>query len=179
MKYIMLFCFLFGISSYVSAEEIRTGFFALDLMSGFNPSDSFSYYETAGEIKFGSDFAPQQRVMFGLRGGDKTGAVLLEYGYDFIRSEDWVPMANVSALFGVTSLDYNYNFDDGEFKERKRYLTFGVDLGLSLQKTVSKHIVMLFRTGINHELISVKNPKKLSDLAVNLYLGVGVMWYLL
>ena len=191
-KITLLLALVFFIGFYVSAEEgeKRTGFFAVDFINEFTPSDSFSYYDSSFDIQFGGELIPQNTMALGIRVPfEKSGAVLLKYNYDFIRSGNWIPGVSVSALFGITPRNYgtfhpiDKELSEAELKElekkNRRFLTFGMNLGVFVKKFISKNIAVLIRTGISHELISVKDPKGVDDLTVNMYIGVGVRWHLL
>ena len=164
----VLLALVLGFSAGAEQWERRTGFFGLDFMSAFSLKNSLSLSNTGGEIKFGSDFAPQKSVIFGVSVNRYGPSLLGEYGYDFNRAEDWIPGVSVSTILGTL-----HSNDDGN-----RYLTLALDLALFLKKSVSRHIIMLFQIGINHEPISVKHSKELSDLDINLYFDMGVRWYL-
>ena len=182
-KITILLALVFFMGSYVSAEEEekRTGFFAIDFINEFTPADAFAYYDSSFDIKFGGELIPQNTVALGIRVPfEKSGAVLLKYNYDFIRSGNWIPGVSVSALFGITPNEYIYAAHNLDIKaKKKRFLTVGMNLGVFVKKFISRNIAVLIRTGISHELISVKDPKGASDLTVNMYIGVGVRWHLL
>ena len=167
---VILFGFM-GLSAYSAEGEwevkkpAKTGFVEISVISQFTPSDSFVHYESGPDIIFGSHFMPQQTAVLGFRFGVRSDTTfVLGYEYDFVRSADWIPGFNTSAIFGLTDRTDN------------QYLALGVDFGFFLKKRIGWNFIMLLRTGIRPELISVKNPKKLSDLPVNLYLGLGIRW---
>ena len=181
---------IFFMGSYVSAEEgeKRTGFFAVDFINEFTPADAFAYYDSSFDIQFGGELIPQNTMALGIRVPfEKSGAVLLKYNYDFIRSGNWIPGVSVSALFGITRRKggpiYISHSSEAELKKleerNRRFLTVGMNLGVFVKKFISRNIAVLIRTGISHELISVKDPKGIDDLTVNMYIGVGVRWHLL
>lgn len=187
-KIIIFLSFVFFMCSYASAEEgeKRMGFFAVDFINEFTPPDAFAYYASSFDIKFGGQLIPQNTMALGIRVPFKSGVVILKYNYDFIRSGNWIPGISVSALFGIspqTQFPLNEEMSEAGLKkfkkENQRFLTVGMNLGVFVKKFISRNIAVLVRTGISHELISVKDPKGVDDLTVNMYIGVGVRWHLL
>ena len=197
---------LYGETNYLDHREKRTGFFTLDFVNEFIPAKTFQYYSSSLDLKFGGELMPPQHTgAIGVRLGLRDVNILLKYNYDFIEEGTWIPGASASLLFGISPRQYhdlaytplkpNQSTEEATENSKKeptkkiitteedsgRYITFGVNLEAYVKRFVSKNVAVVLRTGISHPLISVKGldkSRKFSDM-INLYIGVGVRWYLL
>ena len=174
---------LYAETGYQEYEEKRTGFFAIDFINEFKPTEKFQYHNTSFDFKFGGELALQHTAVLGVRIRAEMPTMMLKYNYDFLESAEWMLGMlgmSVSLLFGVS--DYNYSSANNKVADdRKRYITFGADISVYLRKFVSKHIAVVTRIGLGHELIPLEEEEetgKFSD-KINLSVGTGVMWYLL
>ena len=189
-----ILCFLlippvFG-SPHKTTED-RNGFLSL----GYQPNILSTWTDVMNKriptiyhtfhFQYGRRICPRHILSISFMEDFDQWAFALSYSYEFIKSGDWIPGINISTYFGKAPGGIGKPTELSERESKllphvspNRPLSFGGSGGLFLQHFISNNTALLLETGINHELIRLRAPQKISNLHIGFYIRAFARWYI-
>ena len=185
---------LFFITPYIKAEMMpqmepsqvtteKTGFFSFGIGGEVIPADSFIYYASVLNVRYGGILSKQSSFTAGLKitTHNITNSFLaFQYAYNFIESHKWVPGIDVSLLLGFhgreeySNLETHSGFSHYVFNN-DYYPSVGLELGPYLKTFISKKHALLLRTGVTIDTTTWNDGFDGTDFRA--YLNLAIQWY--